>query len=257
MDRPSVSHIRLLLTEADSASLPGIASTCADDDRPGVVAALASARRRIARLQAEARRLDDLCAREAALYGQGCTAVAGVDEVGRGALAGPVTAAAVVFGPNVRIPGLRDSKDLAPAARERLDREIRAVGIVGIAHIEPAVIDKVGIGRATLIAMAEAVASLPCAVDHVLVDGLVPLSGHPSTAIVKGDATVRAIAAASIVAKVARDALMAELGTIHPGFGFAGNKGYGSPDHLAALAERGPSRVHRLSFAPCTSQRLF
>ena len=187
--------------------------------------------------------------------------LAGVDEVGRGPLAGPVYASAVVIasadadsfleGP---LAGLTDSKKLTEASRERFCALLQSLpGVrIGIGSASVAEIDRLNILRATHLAMRRAVLDLgDPPPDHILVDGL-PVKGlpAPSTAIVKGDAQSLLIAAASVVAKVTRDHLMAELDTIHPGYGFASNKGYGTAEHLDALRRLGVSPVHRRSFAP-------
>jgi ribonuclease HII len=176
--------------------------------------------------------------------------VAGVDEVGRGALCGPVVAAAVVLGDDFDPEGLDDSKRLTPRRREALDARIRdrarafAVGLAG-----PAEIDRVNILEATLLAMRRAVLGLPEKPDLLLVDALtVPGLDVPQRAIVKGDAVSVSIAAASIVAKVARDALMRDLDREHPGYDLARNMGYGSEEHREALRRLGPSTIHRRSF---------
>jgi ribonuclease HII len=178
--------------------------------------------------------------------------VAGVDEVGRGPLAGPVVAAAVILDDLHPVKGLRDSKTLGPATRERLAAEIRAKALcVSVAAASVDEIDRLNILQATLLAMRRAVEGLRLTPHHVLVDGnrLPPLK-VPAEAIVKGDAKVAAIAAASIVAKVHRDALLCELHGLHPAYGFADHKGYPTPEHLAALRAHGPCVAHRRSFAP-------
>lgn len=254
----TVSSIRAAFASADTESYVLLCARHAGDGRSGVQAAVAAARRRLDREGALADRQRALAAREEALYASGCLVVAGVDEVGRGALAGPVTAGACVFSPGTVVPGLADSKKLTPAARERLDLLIRARALrISVAHVGPGRIDAVGIAAATAAAMRDALRGLACAVDHVLVDGLPVDLGVPSTSVIKGDDSVRAIAAASIVAKVARDALMVALDAEHPGYGLAGNKGYGSADHLSALETLGPCPIHRMSFSPCSSPRLF
>ncbi len=174
--------------------------------------------------------------------------IAGVDEVGRGAWAGPVFAAAAA-GPAPA--GVRDSKALSAAARARLDVEIRAAMTVALGAASVAEIDAMGVGRATFLAMERAVAALPATPSLVLVDGLhAPRWAHPTRCIVRGDATEPLIAAASIAAKVARDALMAALDGEDGRFAFARHKGYGTRAHTAALAEHGPGPHHRRSFAP-------
>ncbi len=177
--------------------------------------------------------------------------VAGVDEAGRGPLAGPVVAAAVILGPIV-IAGLGDSKQKSARQRERLfvliARDALAVG-VGRAEVEE--IDRLNIFQATLLAMQRAVAALPIAPHEVLIDGLhCPTLPWPATAVVGGDASVAAISAASIIAKVTRDRIMLELDRDYPDYGFAQHKGYPTAAHVAALKRCGASSVHRTSFAP-------
>lgn len=182
---------------------------------------------------------------------QGCRAVAGVDEVGRGPLAGPVVAAAVILDPD-RLPGgLNDSKTLTAGRREALYEDIMRHAHVAVASVPAAVIDLINIRQATLLAMTRAVRALAVAADHVLVDGRdVPELDCPGQALVGGDGKSLSIAAASIVAKVTRDRLMERLAAHDPRFGFETHAGYGTARHLEALAEHGPTRYHRLSFAP-------
>jgi len=182
---------------------------------------------------------------------------AGVDEAGRGPLAGPVVAAAVILDPRRRIAGLADSKVLPPEERERLAPLIRARALAwGVGWADREEIDTLNILGATFLAMRRALLRLSIVPRHVVVDGnqLPPLADLgldcTASAIVGGDAKVAAISAASILAKTHRDALMCELDTHYPGFGFAIHKGYGTPAHLAALATRPPSPQHRRSFAP-------
>jgi ribonuclease HII len=180
----------------------------------------------------------------------GRVVVAGVDEVGRGALCGPVVAAAVVLGEGFDPAGLDDSKRLTRRQREALDERIRghARGFA-VGFAEPAEIDRVNILKATLLAMCRAVLALPEKPDLLLVDALtVPGLDVEQRAIVKGDALSVSIAAASIVAKVARDALMRDLDREHPGYELARNMGYGSEEHREALRRMGPSTIHRRSF---------
>ena len=178
--------------------------------------------------------------------------VAGVDEAGRGPLAGPVYAACVILDPARPIVGLADSKALSPGRRERLAEEIRARAFAwSLASAEADEIDRVNILQATLSAMARAVTALALRPDEVLVDGnRLPRLDVPARAVVRGDATVPAISAASILAKTARDARLAELDGLYPGYGFARHKGYPTADHLQALARLGPCPEHRRSFAP-------
>lgn len=176
--------------------------------------------------------------------------VCGVDEVGRGPLAGPVVAAAVIL-PAAPIPGLADSKTLAPAVRAALAAQIRRQAEVGLGHATVAEIDRLNILQATLLAMARAVARLPRAPTLALVDGnRPPALACPVRCIVGGDASEPAIAAASIVAKHFRDRLMVRLARAHPGYGWERNAGYPTPAHKAALLHLGPTPWHRRSFSP-------
>lgn len=182
--------------------------------------------------------------------------LAGIDEAGRGPLAGPVVAAAVILDPKRPIAGLDDSKKLTEKRRERLAVEIRAGALAwSLGRAEVAEIDEINILQATLLAMQRALAGLPLAAQAAVVDGnRLPSLAIPGEAVVDGDALIPAISAASILAKVARDAEMVALDAVFPGYGFARHKGYGTAQHLAALAERGPTPHHRRSFAPLSGQ---
>lgn len=189
---------------------------------------------------------------ESAARTRGLARIAGIDEVGRGPLAGPVTAAAVVLDPECIPDGLRDSKALTAARREALAAELAAVAEVSIAHASVEEIDRLNILQASLLAMERAVAGLSVPPDFCLIDGnKIPkgLQGR-AEAIVKGDARSLSIAAASIVAKVARDRIMVDLAQQHPGYGWERNAGYPSPAHLQALLDLGVTPWHRRSFRP-------
>jgi ribonuclease HII len=189
--------------------------------------------------------------RETLLMTQGLICIAGVDEVGRGPLAGPVTAAAVILDP-ARIPaGLNDSKKLTAARRAALAVEIHATAQVCIAHASVAEIDEMNILRASHLAMIRALAGLG-RVDHALIDGNMLPRGLPcpATAVIGGDALSLSIAAASIVAKCCRDAIMVDLAQQHPGYAWESNAGYPTPVHLKALLNLGVTPHHRRSFAP-------
>lgn len=181
---------------------------------------------------------------------RGYRLIAGIDEAGRGALAGPVVAAAVVLPIGVRIEGVDDSKKLSPETRERLFDVIMAHALrVGVGMASAKVIDRINILQATRLAMQEAVGKLSPQPDFLLIDGISRIASPlPQQTIKKGDSLSLSIAAASIIAKVSRDRLMRELDLKHPGYGLAGHKGYGSASHMEAIRQLGPSPIHRLTF---------
>ena len=188
---------------------------------------------------------------EKAAWAEGAKLIAGVDEVGRGSLFGPVVAAAVILEPDYRIRGLRDSKLLDQPTREKLAERIKEHAIAyAIAAVDVARIDQINIYHASLLAMREAIAQLVPAPDHLLIDAVRVNWECPQTNIIHGDALSASIAAASIIAKVARDAMVRLWDPVYPHYDLASNKGYRSPKHLAALREFGPTPLHRLSFAP-------
>ena len=184
--------------------------------------------------------------------------IAGVDEAGRGPLAGPVVAAAVILDPTVAIAGLGDSKRLSAQRRAELDLQIRERAVsYAVARVDVDVIDTINILQATMQAMREAVGQLDPAPEEVLVDGnRCPALPCPVRAVVRGDSSVAAISAASILAKVARDREMIEMDRRYPEYGFARHKGYGTRAHRDALLRFGPSPIHRLSFAPVKSSPI-
>jgi ribonuclease HII len=178
--------------------------------------------------------------------------LAGVDEAGRGPIAGPVVAAAVILPPGASLPGVDDSKRLSPATREELFCTIHEAAIaVGVGVVEPSVIDRVNILRATHMAMRSAIAQLAHPPALAVIDGL-PVPDLPCRhiALAKADERSLSVAAASIIAKVTRDRIMVELDRQHPGYGFARHKGYLTPQHLECLMQLGPCPIHRRSFAP-------
>jgi ribonuclease HII len=183
--------------------------------------------------------------------------IAGVDEAGRGPLAGPVVAAAVILDPDRQMSNLRDSKTLRADERERLAIEIRAHAIAwAVAHADVAEIDAMNILQASLLAMRRAVAALSIRPEQALVDGdHCPEFGCPARAIVKGDRDVASISAASILAKTARDAMLVDLDRLYPAYGFAQHKGYATAEHLAALNRHGPCPAHR-RFMPVVQPSL-
>ncbi|HLI82713.1 MAG TPA: ribonuclease HII [Bryobacteraceae bacterium] len=195
---------------------------------------------------------------EQELHARGFQAVAGVDEVGRGSLFGPVFAAAVILSPERPVRGLNDSKLLEPERREVLAARIRERALAwAVAAVDAATIDHVNIYQATRMAMRSAVLQLAPPPDFVLIDA-VPLDlAVPQRPIIKGDARCHAIAAASILAKVERDACMRVWDRVFPGYGLASHKGYSTPEHLEAVRDFGPTPLHRLSFEPVRAHSRF
>jgi ribonuclease HII len=192
----------------------------------------------------------------------GALRIAGLDEVGRGPMFGPVVAAAVILPKSCRLPGLTDSKQLTEKQRGEFDAAIRVCAVAcSVAAVDVETIDRINIRRASLLAMRMAVEQLAVAPDYLLPDYLL-IDGRdtidwpcPQQAVVQGDATSLSIAAASVLAKVYRDRLLVELDAVYPGYGLARHKGYCSPEHLEALARLGPTPLHRKSYAP-VAQRM-
>ncbi|HTC12706.1 MAG TPA: ribonuclease HII [Chthoniobacterales bacterium] len=197
---------------------------------------------------------------EKLLWSKGVSLVAGIDEAGRGPLAGPVVAAVAVLPTKFSLAGLNDSKQLAEEFREELFEALTASGALvcyGVGIAEPAEVDRFNILRATFLAMQRAIAALPIQPEHLLIDGLpVPVFQQPQTAIVGGDGKSKSIAAASVIAKVTRDRMMRKWHSEFPQYSFDRNKGYGTREHLESLQIHGPCPIHRRSFAP-VSQPYF
>lgn len=228
------------------------------DPRRGAKSLAEALARRAQASRREARRLARMWSRQRALHAEGVGAIAGVDEVGVGPLAGPLVAAAVILPVGLDLPGLNDSKCVGKNARERLASTIRERALAySIAEVAPDEVDRLNVYRAALEAMRRAVLGLSVGPDHLLVDArTVPGVEIPQSPLVGGDASEACIAAASIVAKVYRDALMCDLERRHPGYGFDRHKGYGTRQHLAALRRLGPSVAHRRSFTPVSQLPL-
>jgi ribonuclease HII len=250
--RLALAELRLRFAPGAEPVTPSVLRALREDPREGARELAESLEARRRRDSAERRRLSRLFALELALARAGHVRIAGVDEVGMGPLAGPVVAAAVVLRADAWLPGLDDSKRLTRAARERLAGEIESAAVdIAFGCAEPEEIDRVNIYQAGLLAMRRAVEALAVPPDAVLVDARrVPGLACRQEAVVDGDARVAAIAAASIVAKVRRDARMRELDRHHPGYGFAQHVGYSTAEHIAALHALGPSPIHRRSFEP-------
>lgn len=245
-----VASVRQRLAMADEAELLRIIEEYSGDERRGVQAIIRSAEKKLAAAKAEALRTEALWAFEKEGLSLGFSRIAGVDEVGRGPLAGPVVAAAVILPADCRIAGINDSKKLSEKRREQLFDEIgQAAAAVGYGMVSPERIDEINILRATLEAMHTAVSSIAPLPDYILVDGRdTPETGIRSKSIIGGDGKSISIAAASIMAKVTRDRIMRRMDEIYPEYSFASNKGYGSREHVDAILAHGLSPIHRRSF---------
>ena len=224
------------------------------DARAGVQSAINKRKRELQKQVDEDLRLEKMLTYEKELYAQGIQLIAGVDEVGRGPLAGPVVAAAVILPKNCKIPGLNDSKKIPKSKHQAIYQAVLDQAIsVGIGVKDNHVIDQVNIYEATKLAMLEAIHELEPQPQHLLIDAMkldLPIS---QTSIIKGDANSLSIAAASIVAKVTRDQMMATYDQEYPGYDFAQNAGYGTTKHLEGLEKQGVSPIHRRSFEPIKS----
>lgn len=224
------------------------------DSRSGVIQAIAKRKREIQKRLDEDERLEGMLAYEKECYARGMELIAGVDEVGRGPLAGPVVAAAVILPKACKIPGLNDSKKIPKSKHKEIYEAVFQNAIaIGIGIKDNHVIDQVNIYEATKLAMMEAIGQLDPRPQHLLIDAMkldLPIS---QTSIIKGDANSLSIAAASIVAKVTRDQMMEEFDREYPGYDFAQNAGYGTAKHLAGLDKLGVTPIHRRSFEPVKS----
>ena len=224
------------------------------DSRSGVIQAIAKRKKEIQKRLDEYERLEGMLAYEKELYTQGIQLIAGVDEVGRGPLAGPVVATAVILPKACKIPGLNDSKKIPKSKHKEIYEAVLQNAVaIGIGIKDNQVIDQVNIYEATKLAMMEAIGQLEPQPQHLLIDAMkldLPIS---QTSIIKGDANSLSIAAASIVAKVTRDQMMEEFDREYPGYDFAQNAGYGTSNHLAGLDQLGVTPIHRRSFEPVKS----
>lgn len=243
----SATAVAAELAGASFDEIPELVERYLDDPRLQVQKACARAIRRHERESAERQRVMDMYARMEELGGDGI--VVGVDEVGRGSVAGPLTVCAVCLPMEPLIWGINDSKQLSPARREILAAQIADIArAVGICHIAPERIDEAGMATCLREAVSGAVADTGLDPDCVLMDGNPLGAVERERDVVHGDATVACIAAASIVAKVTRDEMMVELDAEYPGYHLAQSKGYASPEHISAIKEKGLSPIHRVSF---------
>lgn len=224
------------------------------DGRAGVQAAISKRKRELQKQVDEDLRLEKMLAYEKELYAQGIDLIAGVDEVGRGPLAGPVVAAAVILPKACKILGLNDSKKIPKSKHKEIYEAVLQNAIaIGIGIKDNQVIDQVNIYEATKLAMMEAIGQLEPQPQHLLIDAMKLDLPIPQTSIIKGDANSLSIAAASIVAKVTRDQMMEEFDCEYPGYDFTQNAGYGTANHLAGLDKLGVTPIHRRSFEPVKS----
>ena len=247
-----LAALKTEVATAPSEAWPAWVTVLRADGRAGAARLADALERKQARAAAEAERRARLWELEAAWLAKGATRVAGVDEAGRGPLAGPIVAAAVVWDGPPDLPQLDDSKRLTPEQREALLGPIlNSAADWGVGIVDAGAIDRLNIQRANYLAMRLALADLATLPDAVLVDGFrLPETPMPSERVIKGDRRSWSIAAASIIAKVTRDHLMHTYHAHYPAYGFAAHKGYGTDAHMAALRTHGPSPIHRHSFAP-------
>ena len=248
MEVKKISEVKEELKAAKEEELPSFIETYESDMRPGVIKLVAQAKKSLKKLEAEMARIEQLkfYEKEYAQFGHVC----GIDEVGRGPLAGPVVAGAVILPENCNILYINDSKKLTAKKREELYSVIMDQAVaVGIGMVSPQRIDEINILQATFEAMRQAIQNLSVTPDILLNDAVtIPDVSIRQVPIIKGDAKSISIGAASIVAKVTRDRLMEEYDAILPGYGFASNKGYGPAAHIAAIKANGPTPIHRRTF---------
>ena len=250
---PTIKEIKERLATIDDLDHP-LFEELILDGRAGVQAAISKRKRELQKQVDEDLRLEKMLAYEKELYTQGIHLIAGVDEVGRGPLAGPVVAAAVILPENCKIPGLNDSKKIPKSKHHAIYQAVLDQALsVGIGIKDNQVIDQVNIYEATKLAMLEAIQELDPRPQHLLIDAMRLDLPIPQTSIIKGDANSLSIAAASIVAKVTRDQMMEEFDCEYPGYDFTQNAGYGTANHLAGLDQLGVTPIHRRSFEPVKS----
>lgn len=243
-----INEIKSILKNASVEELKVLIPQFETDERAGVIKLLESAKKRVAAFEAEVLRTNAM--KEYERKYEKCRYICGIDEVGRGPLAGPVVAAAVVLPKDMDIYYLNDSKQLSEKKREQLYEEIMEKAVaVGIGFADEECIDEINILQADYAAMRMALSRLSVMPDILLNDAvIIPEVDIPQESIIKGDAKSVSIAAASIVAKVTRDRFMVDMDKVYPGYDFASNKGYGSPKHIQALKEIGPCKLHRRTF---------
>ena len=249
-EKYTISQIKEILSSIHSMEDP-MFQQLSLDMRKGVQTALKSCQKRIEKEQKRAEHFMEMQYYERLAYKEGASFIAGVDEVGRGPLAGPVVAAAVILPKNIEDLGFDDSKKLSASKREEIYRLIQEKAIaIGIGIVDADIIDQVNIYQASRLAMQQAVSELKIQPDYLLIDAMKIDVNTPQIGIIKGDAKSISIAAASIVAKQVRDQMMQEFDELYPGYDFSNNAGYGTPKHLEGLKTKGICPIHRKTFAP-------
>ena len=249
-EKYTISQIKEILSSIHSIEDP-MFQQLSLDMRKGVQTALKSYQKRIEKEQKRAEHFIEMQYYEHLAYKEGASFIAGVDEVGRGPLAGPVVAAAVILPKNIEDLGFDDSKKLSASKREEIYRLIQEKAIaIGIGIVDADIIDQVNIYQASRLAMQQAVSELKIQPDYLLIDAMKIDVNTPQIGIIKGDAKSISIAAASIVAKQVRDQMMQEFDELYPGYDFSNNAGYGTPKHLEGLKTKGICPIHRKTFAP-------
>ena len=249
-EKYTISQIKEILSSIHSMEDP-MFQQLSLDMRKGVQTALKSCQKRIEKEQKRAEHFIEMQYYERLAYKEGASFIAGVDEVGRGPLAGPVVAAAVILPKNIEDLGFDDSKKLSASKREEIYRLIQEKAIaIGIGIVDADIIDQVNIYQSSRLAMQQAVSELKIQPDYLLIDAMKIDVNTPQIGIIKGDAKSISIAAASIVAKQVRDQMMQEFDELYPGYDFSNNAGYGTPKHLEGLKTKGICPIHRKTFAP-------
>ena len=249
-EKYTISQIKEILSSIHSIEDP-MFQQLSLDMRKGVQTALKSCQKRIEKEQKRAEHFIEMQYYERLAYKEGASFIAGVDEVGRGPLAGPVVAAAVILPKNIEDLGFDDSKKLSASKREEIYRLIQEKAIaIGIGIVDADIIDQVNIYQASRLAMQQAVSELKIKQDYLLIFAMKIDVNKPQIGIIKGDAKSISIAAASIVAKQVRDQMMQEFDELYPGYDFSNNAGYGTPKHLEGLKSKGICPIHRKTFAP-------
>jgi len=250
MEKRSIKEVKMLLEDIQTVSDARLIEL-RSDERKGVQDLIVKFERQYAKKAERAAQFDEMQKFERSAKKKGYRMIAGIDEVGRGPLAGPVVAAAVILSEGMEDIGLDDSKKLSAKKREEIFEMIKEQAVaIGIGIVDAFTIDKINIYEASKVAMNRAIELLPEQPDYLLIDAMRLDTGIPEESIIKGDAKSISIAAASIVAKEVRDQMMKDYEQLYPGYGFAQNAGYGTKAHIEGLEKLGPTPIHRMTFAP-------